>query len=318
MQHRLIVYARSPIPGHAKTRLAGALGAEAAAGVYARFLYAYLQDLLESRHPLLQIELAVADPASVPFFAAAYPELEVRPQVAGNLGQRLAASFGQSFAAGASAVVITGSDVPGLDFDRVDAAFRALEHTPAVIGPALDGGYYLIGQRAPGAPLFDGVDWGSSQVLAQTERLARACGLALFHLPPLLDVDTGADYTRWRETLGLAGEKDIEESASRFEHIYRAIRQVPAGRVVTYGQIARALGDPRGARTVGWALRVLPDGSDVPWQRVINSQGRISVDGGVGAGAQQQRRMLEEEGVTFAPDGRIDLERYGWDGPFYL
>jgi methylated-DNA-protein-cysteine methyltransferase-like protein len=97
-----------------------------------------------------------------------------------------------------------------------------------------------------------------------------------------------------------------------FELIYRLVRRIPPGRVATYGQVARILGMPRGARTVGWALRALPQGSDVPWQRVVNARGSISFTPGSYAASVQQA-LLEEEGVVFK-EGRIDLEAFGWAG----
>lgn len=101
---------------------------------------------------------------------------------------------------------------------------------------------------------------------------------------------------------------------SFFELVYRVVRSIPPGRVATYGQIARILGMPHAARTVGWALRDLPQGYDVPWQRVINARGTISLGAG-GGGAEIQRALLEEEGVVFDEQGRVDLTTYGWAGP---
>jgi len=98
-----------------------------------------------------------------------------------------------------------------------------------------------------------------------------------------------------------------------FEWVYRLVRQVPAGKATSYGAIARMLGQPHAARTVGWALHGLPGSSDVPWHRVINSQGRISI-GGRGHGANLQRVLLEAEGVEFDKNGAVDWERFGWAG----
>jgi methylated-DNA-protein-cysteine methyltransferase-like protein len=83
--------------------------------------------------------------------------------------------------------------------------------------------------------------------------------------------------------------------------------------VATYGQVARILGKPRGARTVGWALHSIPEGSDVPWQRVINARGIITLDAH-GPGGAIQKALLEAEGIVFDENGRIDLGAYGWDG----
>jgi len=98
-----------------------------------------------------------------------------------------------------------------------------------------------------------------------------------------------------------------------FEQVYQAVRHIPPGKVATYGQIARLLGNPRAARTVGWALHSLPSGSDVPWQRVINASGTISLDTR-GPGGAIQRVLLEAEGVVFDDQGRVDLETHGWTG----
>lgn len=98
-----------------------------------------------------------------------------------------------------------------------------------------------------------------------------------------------------------------------FDQVYEVVRRIPRGRVATYGQIARILGSPRSARTVGWALRATPAGSAVPWQRVINSRGMISLGAG-SQGAALQRSLLEAEGVVFDEQGHVDLDIYGWDG----
>jgi methylated-DNA-protein-cysteine methyltransferase-like protein len=102
-------------------------------------------------------------------------------------------------------------------------------------------------------------------------------------------------------------------TAPFFEQVYRLVRCIPPGRVATYGQIAQMLGQPRAARTVGWALRATPEDRAVPWQRVINAQGKISLGPDRGAAALQ-RVLLEEEGIHFDDQGRIDLDRYGWWG----
>ena len=106
----------------------------------------------------------------------------------------------------------------------------------------------------------------------------------------------------------------MAETRSRFfEQVYQVVRHIPPGKVATYGQVAHILGRPRGARTVGWALHSMPKGSDVPWQRVINARGVITLDA-QGPGGAIQRALLEAEGIVFDEQGRIDLEVYGWAG----
>lgn len=97
------------------------------------------------------------------------------------------------------------------------------------------------------------------------------------------------------------------------QKIYAVIQRIPHGRVATYGQVAALAGLPRRARLVGQALRSTPEGVEVPWQRVINSQGAVSPRGGLGWEEGYQRHLLEEEGVEFSKSGKIDLDRFGWD-----
>lgn len=101
---------------------------------------------------------------------------------------------------------------------------------------------------------------------------------------------------------------------SFYDQVYRMVTRIPHGRVTTYGHIAALCGKPRAARTVGWALHALPDDHRVPWHRVINARGGISI-GKVGLPPELQRSLLEREGVVFDADGRVDLERWGWIGP---
>ena len=106
-----------------------------------------------------------------------------------------------------------------------------------------------------------------------------------------------------------------------YQTVWDLVRQIPSGQVATYGQIASLVGPPEGmdasdyqpwgARWVGGAMAACPD--DVPWQRVINSQGKISLR--EGGGQNHQKELLEEEGVEFDDRDRIDLGRFGWDGP---
>ncbi len=91
--------------------------------------------------------------------------------------------------------------------------------------------------------------------------------------------------------------------------IYGAVERVPCGCVATYGQVARVAGLPGRARQVGYALHALPPGSPVPWQRVVNARGEISLPG---PGAERQRQLLRAEGIEFDERGRVSLRRFGW------
>ena len=98
---------------------------------------------------------------------------------------------------------------------------------------------------------------------------------------------------------------------SSYARIYAVVRRIPKGRVATYGQVAELAGLPRAARQVGYAMAALRPSTRVPWQRVVNARGEVSVRAEPGA-EQVQRRRLEREGVRFDAAGRIALSRYGW------
>ena len=99
---------------------------------------------------------------------------------------------------------------------------------------------------------------------------------------------------------------------SSYPRIYAVVRRIPPGRVATYGQVATLAGVAGQARLVGYALNALPDGTPLPWHRVINAQGRVSARAGEPGGSVLQRLRLEREGVEFDARGRVSLERFGW------
>lgn len=104
---------------------------------------------------------------------------------------------------------------------------------------------------------------------------------------------------------------DIFNDRSTNQRIYELVRRIPPGRVASYGQIARMIGGGVGPRQVGYALAALKAGTDVPWQRVINARGRISLPG---IGGAIQKQLLLEEGIQFDENDCVDFERFGWNG----
>ena len=105
-------------------------------------------------------------------------------------------------------------------------------------------------------------------------------------------------------------------ATSFFDRVYVVVKLIPKGKVATYGQVAAVLENPRGARTVGWALNGMPArlAAQVPWHRVINAQGRISNTGN----AEEQLRRLQKEGIKFDKTGHCDLRKYLWEPPLRL
>jgi len=99
---------------------------------------------------------------------------------------------------------------------------------------------------------------------------------------------------------------------STYERFYAVVRQIPEGRVTTYGTVATVAGLPGRARQVGYSMAALSDEHDVPWHRVVNARGEVSTRSGGSTFETIQRTLLESEGITFNARGRIDLETYGW------
>ena len=103
-----------------------------------------------------------------------------------------------------------------------------------------------------------------------------------------------------------------KQTASVYQEIYKIVRRIPPGKVASYGQIAKMV-EHCTARMAGYAMHAVPDGSDIPWQRVVNSQGRISLRSN-GREDELQRQLLISEGVVFDKNGRLNLEKYRWSG----
>jgi methylated-DNA-protein-cysteine methyltransferase related protein len=110
------------------------------------------------------------------------------------------------------------------------------------------------------------------------------------------------------QTTLATGERRMSPS---YRRIYQAVASIPAGRVGSYGQIAQLAGLPGRARQVGYALHAMPEGADLPWHRVVNARGEISL---TGEAARLQLQRLRREGVRFDAQGRIDLAVFGWSG----
>jgi hypothetical protein len=190
----IAVIAKEPVAGLAKTRLAPALGEQGAARVAA----ALLADTLATvRTVAAEPWLSFAPPGAHDRMAALAPGFRLLAQAGGDLGDRLAACAAALHAAGARSLAIVGADTPHLPAHWCGAAFELLERVDVVLGPALDGGYYLIAidgaAGPPPAELFTGVPMGSDQVLEETLRRARRLGLRTGLLPPLRDLDRVED-----------------------------------------------------------------------------------------------------------------------------
>ena len=191
----LIIFTRYPIPGKAKTRLIPALGAEGAANLHARMSeYTLAQAREFCCDDFSSIEVHYAD-ESIDSLMADWlgDDLVYHSQGTGDLGNRMARSIDLTFQSGHNQVIIIGTDCPRLDAGLIKSAFEQLLNCDLILGPAIDGGYYLIGLRRFIPELFVGINWSTEQVLAQTVEIANRLGLSIVYLPWLTDVDRPED-----------------------------------------------------------------------------------------------------------------------------
>lgn len=223
MNRVLGVFAKRPQPGIVKTRLAQETSPAWAARVYEAFLLDLL-DRLRCEDGFKRV-LAFAPAEAIDYFQeTAGSGFELIAQAAGDLGQRMTTFFQQQFHGGAEAVVLIGADSPTLSFSLIEDAFAALSDADLVLGPATDGGYYLIGCARQAPAVFDEIDWGSHRVLEQTIAHVTRQRLRLALLPPWYDVDTLADWHFLRGHVAALKHAGINVRISRTEQLLRGER----------------------------------------------------------------------------------------------
>jgi hypothetical protein len=192
---RVLVFARAPVPGRVKTRLAPVLGEEGAAALHRRLVRRTLAIALAALPGPGAVELWCTPDTRHPFFTGLAAELGVRlrRQVGSGLGERMSGALRAALAETGPAVLI-GTDCADCGAADLDTALTALEAgSPAVLGPALDGGYWLLGLLRWSPRLFDGIDWGSARVLDQTRAALAELGWRWTELAARRDVDRPAD-----------------------------------------------------------------------------------------------------------------------------
>lgn len=200
--NRLLVFVKAPRPGFVKTRLAQGVGPAESARIYECLATHLLRGLAPLPHVELHHAPADAGEDIRPWLLR--PEWRSQPQAEGGLGQKLAAAFERGFFQGAAKLAAIGSDCPWVTPADVEEAWRLLEENDLVLGPAEDGGYWLIALKAPHPGLFDGIAWSTGEVLAQTLAKARELNLRSNLLRVLSDVDTVEDWERiehhWKQS----------------------------------------------------------------------------------------------------------------------
>jgi len=187
----VLVFQKNAILGKVKTRLVSGMGELRALEIY--------------RH-LIQLTYSALEDVPVPvwtYFSDYIPETVNTPieksfvQEGQDLGERMANAFARSFESGMEKVVLIGTDCPTLQSHHLNQAFEALNYSDLVVGPATDGGYYLIGMNRRADYLFEGITWSTSQVLSETLNVASQHGLTTTLLCELDDIDTQEDWQRY-------------------------------------------------------------------------------------------------------------------------
>jgi uncharacterized protein len=191
---KLLVFTRFPEPGKVKTRLVPALGNEGACRVHKEMTEYTLTVLLTSGAEL-EIWFEGGDEGSMRSWLG--QNLRYRPQRQGDLGAKLIQAFVEAFSDNEDCVAAVGCDCPDLTSEHIREAFSRLREFDLVLGPAKDGGYYLIGMRTPQTNLFKEINWGSKYVLQQTLAIAMELGLKVSLLEELADVDRPEDLPVW-------------------------------------------------------------------------------------------------------------------------
>ena len=214
----LVIFAKAPIPGQVKTRLCPPLTPDEAATLHGSFV---LDTLERTKAALTTFKLpfdrylACAPSSTHVFFKVLEERQGVRlmDQVGDDLGARMNQAFDTLFAQGYKSGVIVGTDTPSLPLERYQQTFAALESHDLVLGPALDGGYYLIGLNRPTPGLFTGIPWSTDQVLALTQKKAGALGLKTALLESWRDIDTISDLEALIEASALDTKKSKREQS---------------------------------------------------------------------------------------------------------
>lgn len=189
----LLFFIKNPEKGKVKTRLASAVGPKMAAELYKRFLLEMLFTLNEGT---FLFYLCYAPENSLEDFKRWLGgHYLYMPQTGENLGERMKNAFLEAFSMNFKRVVLIGSDIPDLPLDFIEEAFTSLQKQDGVIGPSLDGGYYLIGfKNTSFSPrIFDGIRWGTDGVFEETKKAFNRETLTVHTLKPLRDIDTVED-----------------------------------------------------------------------------------------------------------------------------
>ena len=196
---QLIIFTRYPEPGTTKTRLIPVLGAKGAANLQFHMTETTVikaKKLSNMMALLVEVRFTGGNLQLMKNWLGVEPDLKYQEQGTGDLGERITRAFESAFNHGMKSVIIIGTDCPGLTADIMLEAFAKLTESDVIIGPATDGGYYLIAIKKNIPELFQGIYWGTSEVLSKTVAIAQNLNLAIDYLPELSDIDRPEDLEK--------------------------------------------------------------------------------------------------------------------------
>jgi rSAM/selenodomain-associated transferase 1 len=231
----LVIFAKAPIAGQVKTRLCPPLTPDEAATLHGSFVIDMLERTKVAAIKLkLPIDryLACAPSSTLVFFQIMEERQSVKliDQVGDDLGARMEQAFATLFGKGYQRVFIVGTDVPSLPLDHYKQALALLDTHEVVLGPALDGGYYLIGLKQPRPELFAGIAWSTDRVLAATQEKAASLGLKVALIPSWRDVDSIDDLQALIDASTADAKKPKKEqafstrTAGALQHLAKGLR----------------------------------------------------------------------------------------------
>ena len=202
MTETLIIYSRYPEPGKTKTRMIPALGEDGAAELQRKMTEHTVNTARKvkcDRNLIIEVHFTGGNQQLMSEWLG--EDLKYIPQVSGDLGKKMNSSFQRAFELDNRRVVTIGIDCPDLDRQILNNAFNSLQKQELVIGVAQDGGYYLIGLTKIVPQLFQNINWGTEQVLAQTKAIAQKLNINTCYLTTLSDIDRPEDLWIWEKHL---------------------------------------------------------------------------------------------------------------------
>lgn len=282
----VIVFTRYPEPGRTKTRLIPVLGPDGAADFQSRMTRRMLntvRNLAEIRGVSVEVRYEGGDRTKVRGLVGS--GIVVNPQSDGDLGRRMRESFKDAFVDGAESVIIIGTDCPGLTAGIMAEALDAVKTNDLVLGPARDGGYYLVGLRGTIPPIFEGISWGGGTVFQETMRIANDMGLSVHLMEDLDDIDRPDDLSVWES---VTGSSVSDNSRPRISVIMPALNEAE--------EIASALSCVENVPDV--EVIVVDGGSEDGTQDIVRSRGVTILSGPPNRARQMNMGVEAASGET--------------------